>query len=65
MKEIISRGPVVGDLEVPLSFSYYKEGIFSEEHSAVLKSRQSPTTTQPLSDENISYHTLSDYHIEW
>jgi len=36
MKEIRCRGPVVGDLEVPLSFSYYKGGIFSEDHSVIL-----------------------------
>jgi len=29
MKEIICRGPIVADLEVPLSFSYYRSGIFS------------------------------------
>jgi len=43
MKEIISRGPVVSDLEVPLSFSYYKKGIFSDDHSAVLKGLPAPT----------------------
>jgi hypothetical protein len=32
MKEIRARGPISGDLEVPMSFSYYREGIFSEEH---------------------------------
>ena len=37
MKEIRSRGPIVGDLQVPLSFSYYKSGIFSDEHSKILK----------------------------
>ena len=37
MKEIRSRGPIVGDLEVPLSFSYYKSGIFSDDHSKILK----------------------------
>ena len=29
MKEIRCRGPIVADLEVPLTFSYYKHGIFS------------------------------------
>ena len=32
MKEIRARGPIVSDLNVPLSFSYYTEGIFSDEH---------------------------------
>ena len=32
MKEIRSRGPIVGDMLVPHYVSYYSEGIFSESH---------------------------------
>jgi hypothetical protein len=32
MKELRSRGPIVGELEVPMSFFYYEEGIFSDDH---------------------------------
>jgi len=32
MKELRARGPIVSDLNVPLSFSYYTNGIFSDEH---------------------------------
>lgn len=32
MKELRSRGPIVADLNVPLGFSYYHSGIFSDDH---------------------------------
>ena len=32
MKELRARGPIVSDLAVPLSFSYYTSGIFSDDH---------------------------------
>lgn len=31
MKEIRARGPVVADINVPMHFSIYKEGVFSED----------------------------------
>lgn len=37
MKEIRANGPIVADLAVPLSFSYYTSGIFSDEHESQLK----------------------------
>jgi hypothetical protein len=37
MKTIRAHGPIVGDLSVPMGFSVYKEGIFSDEHLKVLK----------------------------
>lgn len=37
MKEIRARGPIVADLNVPLAFSLYKEGIFSDDHIKVLQ----------------------------
>ena len=36
MKELRCRGPIVSDLAVPLGFSYYKNGIFSDDHSKSL-----------------------------
>ena len=36
MKELRSRGPIVADLEVPLTFSFYQNGIFSDDHDKVL-----------------------------
>jgi len=36
MKEIRSRGPIVGDFKVPVTFSYYTSGIFSEDHAKML-----------------------------
>jgi Papain family cysteine protease len=36
MKEIRCRGPIVADFDVPLSFSYYTEGIFSDDHEKEL-----------------------------
>jgi hypothetical protein len=32
MKEIRARGPVAADIACPLGFSYYKSGIFSDDH---------------------------------
>ena len=37
MKEIRSRGPIVADLNVPLGFSYYSTGIFSDDHLTQLE----------------------------
>jgi cathepsin C len=37
MKEIRSRGPVVTDFLVPVTFSYYTSGIFSDDHEKELK----------------------------
>ncbi len=36
MKEIRARGPIAADLNVPLAFSLYKEGIFSDDHIKIL-----------------------------
>ena len=36
MKEIRMRGPVSGDFEVPGTFSFYHDGIFSEDHVVAL-----------------------------
>lgn len=36
MKELRSRGPIIADFEVPLSFSYYSTGIFSDDHDKML-----------------------------
>jgi hypothetical protein len=33
MKEIRARGPIVADINVPLGFSVYRGGIFSEDHA--------------------------------
>jgi hypothetical protein len=32
MKELRARGPIAGDIVVPLGFGYYKSGIFSDDH---------------------------------
>ena len=36
MKEIRSRGPIIADLEVPVSFSTYTQGIFSDDFDKIL-----------------------------
>lgn len=36
MKEIRSRGPIVGELEVPMSFFYYSSGIFTDDKAQAL-----------------------------
>ena len=66
MREIRSRGPVVGDLDVPLGFSYYKEGIFSDDHIKQLKELGNPTfVNEQTGSDIISDYTLNDYHVEW
>ena len=66
MKEIRSRGPIIADLEVPLTFSYYNEGIFSDVHDKVLESMKGTSDYEELiDDEFINDMTLTDYNIEW
>lgn len=55
MKEIRANGPIVADIDVPLGFSYYKSGIFSEDHQS----------GEGLSETRINDMTLKDYHIMW
>ena len=65
MKEIRSRGPIIGDLEVPLSFSYYTSGVFSDDHSKAMSSLQKfNENTSQFADPNfINKDTFKDYHI--
>ncbi len=66
MKEIRSRGPITADLEVPLTFSYYTSGIFSDEHDKVLENMKGTSDYEELiDDEFINDMTLYDYSIEW
>ena len=37
MVELRSRGPIIADLEVPLTFAYYTSGVFSDDHDKVLE----------------------------
>lgn len=37
MIELRSRGPIIADLEVPLTFAYYTSGVFSDDHDKVLE----------------------------
>ena len=36
MRELRARGPVSGDFNVPMTFSMYNGGIFSEDHGVAL-----------------------------
>lgn len=36
LKELRSRGPIIADLEVPMSFSCYQKGIFSDDLDKIL-----------------------------
>ena len=68
MKELRSRGPIVGDLNVPMGFSYYKEGIFSDDRDKALKGLLSnPEFVNNQTDNSsiVSNYTLNDYNIEW
>ena len=64
MKEIRSRGPIVSDLNVPLGFSFYKSGIFSDVHAKALKELSDPEFVHSLTDSTgINNYTIRDYHI--
>jgi hypothetical protein len=38
MQEIRSKGPIIGDIKVPMEFSYYSKGILSEDFSKKVRS---------------------------
>ena len=66
MKEIFSRGPIVSDLEVPVTFSYYRKGIFSNDLNKAISQMQkdSAYVDQILKDTDfINDDTLWEYNI--
>jgi len=65
MKEIRARGPIVADLNVPLTFSYYTSGIFSDEHEIEIKKDKSEFDehVQENTEDEVSDRSLRDYHI--
>jgi len=68
MKEIRARGPIVADLNVPLSFSYYTNGIFSDDHEFELHKQGKSDFDEQLKAntvDEVSDRNLRDYHIEW
>lgn len=58
MKELRARGPIVADINVPLGFSIYKEGIFSDDH---VKRYQNKLRA----DTSVNTNTIEDYDIVW
>ena len=66
MKEIRSRGPIPADFNAPLSFSYYKEGIFSDEVELSLKKIVDSSEYQIIKDQDmINDMSLEDYGVQW
>jgi cathepsin C len=64
MKEIRARGPITAEFEPPLSFGYYKNGVFSDEHAKSLSSFEN--ADQELLDSNsLNTRTLLNYHLQW
>jgi len=51
MKEIRARGPIVSDIEPPLSFSVYKSGVFSDEVSKSFKELTEEVQKEMLKDD--------------
>mmetsp|Transcript_7578 Transcript_7578/g.5730 ORF Transcript_7578/g.5730 Transcript_7578/m.5730 type:complete len:111 (-) Transcript_7578:295-627(-) len=51
MREIRSRGPIIGDMEVPLSFTYYKSGIFSDDAEVALQKIKDSAEYSVISDD--------------
>jgi len=66
MREIRSRGPIIGDLEVPLSFTYYHSGIFSDEVEVALEKIKDTNEYTLMKDDNkINDMSLKDYSVQW
>lgn len=67
MRQIRKYGPIVSDLDVPIGFSVYKEGIFSDEHAKALYELGDKELINNLSQETggINHRKLRDYHVEW
>jgi len=65
MQDLRARGPLVADFEPPLSFSMYHSGVFSEEHSKVLKNLAAEEKEKIKSKDSINYRTLMDYNVQW
>jgi C1A family cysteine protease len=55
IKEIRARGPIPGNMSVPWTFSYYKEGIFSQNSLKKNSGKFSKTT---LFDKNLSWSSV-------
>ena len=55
MKEIRARGPIPGNMKVPFSFNFYKEGIFCTKE---LKYNSQCLSKVRLVDKNLSFETV-------
>jgi hypothetical protein len=55
IKEIRARGPIPGNMSVPLGFSYYKSGIFSQNE---LTKNSGHFSSSTLFDKNISWSNV-------
>jgi C1A family cysteine protease len=55
IKEIRARGPIPGNMSVPWTFSYYKEGIFSQ---SSLKKNSGKFSKTTLFDKNLSWSSV-------
>lgn len=67
MKEIRARGPISSDINCPLGFSFYKEGIFSDDHEKIMKGLLSDKefVIEQTDSDGISKYNLNDLSIEW
>ncbi len=66
MKELRAHGPVVADLEVPMSFSYYTSGIFSDDYDKLLSAVSGTAEYDELIDDDyINDKALWEYNIQW
>jgi len=64
MKELRSRGPIIGDALVPVEFFYYTSGIFSDDHAKALEALDIPEDQVKLAENMpISENSLEDYNI--
>lgn len=59
MREIRARGPIVGDIEPPLEFALYKQGVFSEDFQHKKKTRST------LESHGLNEKVLKDYNMQW
>lgn len=56
VKELRARGPILGNLAVPWTFTYYKGGIFAHDHALTANSGKLKTTS--IMDHNIPWQKV-------
>lgn len=70
MKELVSRGPFIGDLKVPMTFAFYNGGIFKDDENnktvPMLMAEYGAAYQEVTNDPGfINDDVLNEYNIQW